>query len=259
MDKVEEMMITGDQVYSIDKSIPTPLYYQLLQIIKQQISSGDLKTGDTIPTEKELMELYHISRATVRQAVMQLVNEGYLRREKSKGTFVLPIPQKFRFMEGLHGFSADMRKRGIPYHNRVLEKAVIPANEKIAELLAIPVGEQVFFLKRLRYVADQPFLIDYHYIPYRLCEGIETRIEGDVSLYDTMEKDFNIQFHHGWREFEPIMPTSREDIELLGIYSTTSLLYVESLVYDSQGVPVDYFENKIHGKFVVDTVYTEKI
>lgn len=252
-------MMTGDQKYSIDKSIPTPLYYQLLQILKQQISSGELKPGETIPTEKELMDIYQISRATVRQAVMQLVNEGYLRREKSKGTFVLPLPQKFRFMEGLHGFSADMRRRGISYHNRVLEKTVMPANEKIAERLAIPVGEPVFFLKRLRIVADQPFLIDYHYIPYRLCEGIENRIEADVSLYDTLEKVYNIQFHHGWREFEPIMPTSREEIELLGIYSTTSLLYVESLVCDSQGMPVDYFENKIHGRFVVDTVYTEKI
>ncbi len=240
----------------INKSIPTPLYYQLLEILKKQIDSGDLKPGNAIPTEKELMDQFEISRATVRQAVLQLVNDGYLRREKSKGTFVTTPPSKFRFIEGLRGFSAEMKLHDIPYVSKVLEKAVIPANEKVAERLAIPVGELTFFTHRLRLVNDRPFLIDRHYVPYRLVPGIEEKIADNISLYSTLESDYKLLLHHGWREFEPVSSSSKEEIELLGIYSTTHLLYVESLLYDKDNMPIDYFEAKIHGKVTVNVMNT---
>jgi GntR family transcriptional regulator len=237
---------------AINKSIPTPLYYQLFQILKQQIDSGDLKPGDIIPTENEFVDKYDISRATVRQAILQLVNDGYLRREKSKGTFVTTPPSKFRFNEGLRGFSAEMKHYGIAYMSKVLEKEVIPANQKLAERLEIPEGELVFYLHRLRVVKSVPFLLDRHYVPYRLVPGIENHLKDNVSLYSILEHDYKLNLHHGWREFEPIRPASKKEIELLEILPTTQLLYVESVLYDMQNVPVDYFEAKIHGKFTVD-------
>jgi GntR family transcriptional regulator len=246
-------------VQAIDKTIPTPLYYQLNQILHRQIESGALSPGDAIPTEKELMERYGISRATVRQAVLQLVNDGYLRREKSKGTFVTTPPNKFRFMEDLRGFTMSLTKRGIPTYSKVLEKRVEPASRKVAERLALEVGEPVFFLKRVRNVNDRPILIDYHYVPYRLCPGIEQKIADNVSLYGLLQKDYGVDLHHGWREFEPVTPSSQEEIELLEIYATTSILYVESVIYSRQGVPMNYFENKIHGKFTVDTVSAAEV
>jgi GntR family transcriptional regulator len=238
----------------INKSIPTPLYYQLLQILKKQIDSGDLRPGDVIPTEKELMGQYQISRATVRQAVLQLVNDGYLRREKSKGTFVSTPPSKFRFIEGLRGFSAEMNRHGIPYVSKVLEKSVIAADERVSERLSISPGDMVFYMHRLRVVNDRPFLIDRHYVPYKLVPGIEARLADNVSLYSILENDYKLMLHHGWREFEPVNPSSKEEIELLEIYSTTHLLYVESLLYDKDNMPIDYFEAKIHGKFTVDVL-----
>lgn len=240
--------------YVIDKSIPTPLYYQLFQILKTQIDSGKLKPGDTIPTENELMEQYGISRATVRQAILQLVNDGYLRREKSKGTFVTTPPSKFRFIEGLRGFSAEMKQHGIVYESRVIEKDIIAANEKVANRLAIPKGEDVFYMHRLRVVKNVPFLLDRHYVPYKLVPGIEAKLGDNISLYSILEREYKLSLHHGWREFEPVSPSSKKEIELLEIYPKTHLLYVESVVYDKNNVPVDYFEAKIHGKFTVDVL-----
>lgn len=54
-----------------------PLYAQLEQILKQQIECGTYKKGDFLPTEKELMEKYELSRVTVRQAMTNLVQSGY--------------------------------------------------------------------------------------------------------------------------------------------------------------------------------------
>lgn len=68
----------------IDKSIPIPLYFQLKTLIMDEIKNGTYKVGNPIPTEKELSETFHISRTTVRQAITELVQEGWLYRIKAR-------------------------------------------------------------------------------------------------------------------------------------------------------------------------------
>lgn len=72
----------------IDRDVPIPAYYQLKQLIKQQIQQGDLKPGDQIPTEAEFCQRYNLSRTPVRQALQELVFEGLLVRTPGRGTFV---------------------------------------------------------------------------------------------------------------------------------------------------------------------------
>ncbi len=72
----------------IDKNSPIPIYYQLKQLIKKQVESGSFSAGDQLPTEQALSERYHISRAPIRQAFAELVQEGYIYRRSGQGTFV---------------------------------------------------------------------------------------------------------------------------------------------------------------------------
>ncbi len=72
----------------IDRNSPIPLYYQLKMLIKNKIEKGLYTPGDRIPTERALCEKYDISRAPVRQALSELVQEGYIRRQSGRGTFV---------------------------------------------------------------------------------------------------------------------------------------------------------------------------
>ena len=65
------------QNHSINKDIPIPLYYQVKQIILDEINNEGVKAGDAIPTEKTFCDIYGISRTTIRQAISELVNEGY--------------------------------------------------------------------------------------------------------------------------------------------------------------------------------------
>lgn len=71
----------------IKKSSPVPIYFQIEQGIREK-SKKELKPGDMIPSEREYAEKFQISRMTVRQAINNLVNEGYLERVRGKGTFV---------------------------------------------------------------------------------------------------------------------------------------------------------------------------
>ena len=63
-------------VGTLDKNSPIPLYFQLEEILKERIETGELQTGDLLSSEKELSEKYKISRPTIRQALRGLVSEG---------------------------------------------------------------------------------------------------------------------------------------------------------------------------------------
>ena len=65
-----------------------PLYIQLEQIIKSKILRGEFSPGDKIPTEKELCEIYKVSTITVRQAISNLVKDGFIVKKQGKGTFI---------------------------------------------------------------------------------------------------------------------------------------------------------------------------
>jgi len=76
----------------IDKTSETPRYSQLKAILKGKIRRGEFRVGDRIPPERELAELYDVSRITVTRAVRDMVLEGLLKREQGRGTFVSPRP-----------------------------------------------------------------------------------------------------------------------------------------------------------------------
>jgi GntR family transcriptional regulator len=243
----------------LDKKNPTPLYYQLQQIIKEGIEKGVWKTGETIPTELDLVERYGISRSTVRQAILTLVNDGYLRREKSKGTIVNSPADRMRFVGGLRSFSREMDLKGIPHFSRILDQKVLPADEVIAAKLDLNVGDKTYYLKRVRHVNDRPYLVDEHYLPYFLCPGIENKYKENTSLYRLLQIEYGFNLHHGQIDFEPISPPSKEVTDLLKVYSTTSLTLVERIVYSEQDVPLDYFKALIHGKFTIDVVNSTEL
>lgn len=73
----------------IDRNSPVPQYFQLQIWLVEQIEQGVFKPGDKIPTEAELVQLTGLARATIRQAVQNLVNMGHLIRKRKLGTFVL--------------------------------------------------------------------------------------------------------------------------------------------------------------------------
>ncbi|MFB0516466.1 MAG: GntR family transcriptional regulator [Candidatus Neomarinimicrobiota bacterium] len=72
----------------IDRDSPIPQYFQLQTWLMEQIEQGIFKPGDRIPTEEELSQMAGLARATVRQAIGNLVNMGLLNRKKRLGTFV---------------------------------------------------------------------------------------------------------------------------------------------------------------------------
>src|SRR6266571_1222568 len=214
---------------TIFRKSPLPRYYQLKEIMREKIRSGEWQPGDLIPSERELGEQYGISRMTARQAITELVNEGLFYREQGKGTFV---SQRKITQQLIHltGFTEDIRARGQRPGTKVLSATMHPADEETAEKLRINPGTLIFRLQRLRLADDEPLAIELSQISFKGCEGL---LEEDLehnSLYRLLEAKYGIALMEADQELEAGL-TGSEEAQLLKISVASPVLFTRRITY----------------------------
>lgn len=221
-----------------DKDAPVPLYYQLKEIIKEDIDKGRLVPGQPIMSERELGERYNISRMTVRQAVSELVNEGYLYRQHGKGTFVADLTIK-RSLLRLPGFSQDMSERGLKTRSRVLEAEELSAGLRLAKTLGIKAADKIYRVKRLRLVNNRPMALETTHLPAKLCPGLLEEDFSQGSLFNLLEKKYKLKLKNSHQVLEPVL-ASEEEANLLGIKKDHPVLVMEGTTFLTNGRPIEY-------------------
>ncbi len=109
----------------------SPLYAQIADDLREKIQSGIWKTGDKIPPELDLCELYNVSRITVRKAIDELVRENLLYRERAKGTFVRDWEEaEDEHFTLVRSFTNEMKELGKKAATLHAEVEVINADKK---------------------------------------------------------------------------------------------------------------------------------
>src|SRR5579859_4785033 len=173
---------------TLERSNPLPLYYQLKEVLKQQIRAGHLAPHTAIPSEPELVAQYHVSRATVRQALTELVNEGLLYRQHGRGTFVCEPRVQQRSISELTSLSEELRRRGKRPGGMLVVSELVRGTQTVREQLRLTDEEQVIRLERLRTANEVPVAYEVNYLPYPRAASIYQRAKevANGSLYNVM-------------------------------------------------------------------------
>ncbi len=230
---------------ALNKRLPIPLYHQLKSVILNAIQSGELQPEDRLPTENELAQTFGVSKITVRQALRELSDLGYVRREQGRGTFVARV----RLEQGpreLTGFTEEMRRHGLAACSRVLEWGVMPAGAVLADRLGIDAPSQVYFLKRLRIADGEPMGVQTAYVPLELAPGLPGEPMEDASLYEVIERRYGRRPSRA-REIHSAVLAEGEDAELLGVPAGTPALAAERITYLETGRPLEYVQSVMRG------------
>ena len=228
----------------IDHNHPLPLYYQLMQELRARIEQGEWKPGDLFPSERELCETYGISRMTVRQALAELVNDGLLRRDQGRGTFVAK-PKIRKRLSRLTSFTEDMRARGKQAGAQVLRLEMVPARPKVAVMLQIEVEQQVALIERLRLADGEPVGIECSHLFFDGCEAI-LREDLSGSLYRLLGERFGLVPTQAQEEIEAGACGSRE-VQILGIRRGEPVLLIRRRTLDQDQRPFEYVESVYRG------------
>ena len=213
----------------VNKSSPIPLYYQLKDIISELIEDEELKPNDPIPPERELCEYHGVSRMTVNKAIANLVNEGLLYREQGKGTFVAKPKEGYQ-LSRLLSFTEDMKAKGLQVDTRIISFQRKTATRKIQKALNLPEKDEVFEIKRLRLVSEEPYAIETAYLPVSICEGLTREKLDNKSLYDILRSEYGLRMDYAHQTIEAVIVDEYES-EILQVAQKSIALMLSRKTY----------------------------
>lgn len=237
----------------LKRGAPLPLYQQLKTAILREIQAERWRPGDRLPTEDALIKRFHVSKITVRQALRELAEMGYIRREQGRGTFVLHPPLEEGPRE-LTSFTGEMRGHGRVATSRVIVQDVVEAPADIASRLDIAAGARVFRLQRLRLADGEPMGLQTAYIPMALVPGIDLLSFVDASLYEVLAARYSLQ-PAAAREAHQAVPVPEDAAALLRVPAGSPALSAERLTTLADGRPLEYVHSIMRGdryKIVLD-------
>ena len=185
-----------------------PLYSQIEAIIKEQIERGDYVKGDIYPSEKILQETYSVSRITIRQAMNELVNAGYLKCSRGIGTIVV-FEKIDETLKHVISFTDEMKQHGITMNTSYCNIKSEKADKTIASKLKIKNGEECYKLTRVRCAKGFPIVYSITYLRkiHELPMEPEYYTE---SLYQFLREKYDIKIVKGKDTLEAIV--ADEDI-----------------------------------------------
>lgn len=224
----------------IDKNSPIPRYYQIAELLREQIAAGELPGGARLPSERELSEQLGVSRMTVRQALNYLQSDGLIEIHQGIGAFVASPKQTYDVFQ-LLGFSEEIARRGDSVESVVLEQGVVQPPARVAQQLVLEKGELTLKVMRLRKVNAEPVLLETSYVPAMLCAGIETSNFATSSLYALLEQQYGLQLQRAQQTMECVVANEYEQT-LFGIRAGTAMLLLEGVTYGERELPVEYFK-----------------
>ena len=228
----------------LDENSPLSLYYQLKNIIMDNIKNKVWETNTKIPTERELCEMYNVSRITVRQALKELENEGFLYRKQGKGTFV--TGHKFvQKLSQFYSFSKEIAKMGSVPSTKIISFKLIKAEPPIADKLNIEENEKVYAVKRLRLADNEPFAFEISYLVYKYAANLTEESIDELGLYNALKQDCGIVTSEAAETFEAVV-VNAEEAKYLEVNKKDAALHLERIT-SADGKIIEYCTSIIRG------------
>jgi len=224
----------------ISRDSPVPLHTQFRRYLLDLVEQGDLEPGVQVPRERELAERFGVSLAPVRQAILDLVKDGYFYRVRGKGTFVREekVEEKVAI---LGSFTESMRAKGLDASVHVIRRETSSPTPAIARQLRSR-GKVVRIVRRA--VLDgQPVALLEAFLPVKRFPELESAELEGRSLYAHLADRYGVVVSRA----ENVIEVARCDPEtagLLGVPPGSPELLVDGVTFDDRDEPVEY--SRVH-------------
>jgi DNA-binding GntR family transcriptional regulator len=221
----------------VDPNLFEPSYSQLVNIIQEQIASGNLRPGDRLPTETELCEYHGISPMTVHRAITILSKDGSITTKRGKGIFVKPMQfweAKFQL-----GKLQNIISQNDDTSVKILGLRIIPADSQVAAKMKINTGSKLIFIHRLIFWQAKPFLSHKEYLLYDPASPI---IESEMEV-TSLKGLFEGRNHQYFKNSELIINSVNledEEAKLLEAPANSAAFRLEHVFYDYNNHPVSW-------------------
>ncbi|MEH7148771.1 GntR family transcriptional regulator [Priestia megaterium] len=218
-------------------------YKEIADRLEKEIQRGKFDQTKKLPTEEEMIKEFEVSRNTIRKAVTQLVNRGYIYQVQGSGMFLREESvTDYINLGSLRGLTKDLKSKNV--ETKILSLHVVEADELTAKGLRCEPGTQLYYVKRLRIVDDEPFSIEISYFKKDVVPYLNEEIASS-SIYSYLIDDLklNIGFADKVINCEKI---GQESAELLHIDSFDPALIIENTVCLTNGTIFEWSKSIFH-------------
>ncbi|WP_090765780.1 GntR family transcriptional regulator [Bacillus sp. OK048] len=218
-------------------------YKEIADRLEQEIQVGLFDKTKKLPTEEELIKKFAVSRNTIRKAITQLVNRGYIYQVQGSGMFLREKSVKdYINLGSLRGLTKDLSSSFI--ETKILSLRMIEADEEKARQMSCEAGAKLYYVKRLRIVDQESFSIEISYFKKDIVPYLNEEI-AISSIYSYLINDLklNIGFADKVINCEKI---DEATASLLQINPQDPALIIENTVCLTNGTIFEWSKSIFH-------------
>ena len=134
--------------------MPKAIYMQIYKVLKERIEREVYEYQEMLPSENTLIQEFNCSRNTIRRAIGELVNDGYVQAMQGKGVrnIYQPSEQNTFVIGGIESFKESAIRNKKKARTEVLQFAELIVDEKIGKRTGFEVGEEIYYIQRIHYM-----------------------------------------------------------------------------------------------------------
>ncbi|MCQ8261240.1 GntR family transcriptional regulator [Streptococcus suis] len=215
-----------------------PLYLQLVDTLEIMIRDN-MEPNEKLFSERELTQVYGVSRITVRLALQELEKRGLVYKKHGKGTYVSEISNSAVDLSQAYSFTEQMRRIGKIPSTKILSFSTILVTDFIAQQLQISLGNQVFELERLRLADGIPMMLERTYVPVEIFPQLSKERLEELPLYEIFFEDYGQQIRLAEEEFYASIALDNE-ANLLRIPNSSPVLHLIRKTYNDRNRLIEF-------------------
>lgn len=199
-----------------------------------------LTANTRIPSERDLCEMWGVSRSTLRQAVDTLVSWGVLYRVQGSGVYVA-VSKKNRNMVGVDSMIGELRQQGIFLAKKIISARVIEATKQISRKLKVPLGRKVYEYIRVRTVDYVPSVMETTYIDCQQYPDFGEYYNEKTSM-DYIFRNIYHKKQDSGEEHISVTYASENEAQICEIKPGDPLFFTSGVIKDEKGIPITYYK-----------------
>src|SRR5712672_3649098 len=213
-----------------------PAYQRIQGVIRKRIEAGQLRTGDSVASERDLARIHLVSLMTARHALASLERDGVVERRRGIGTFV--SAPKIHFNK-LMSYTEQMASRSLTATSKILFAKVIYDEQEVMARLALPPNSGIIKLERLRHSSDEPFALETCYFSSEEFPNLLSLPLNRESLFKVLEREYQVELGYADEEIDATAADTRT-AELLSVSRGEPLMRIRQLIYSTKGKAITY-------------------
>lgn len=221
------------------------LFEEVREKIRNYIT--DFEENTSVGSERELSDLFKVSRPTIRKALKSLEEEGVIYKVPNIGYFKNHTEEKYvdHELETFIGFFEDARRQEKNVSSKIIQQTVITGDKDVAHKLQVSEDKEIFVLERLRFIEEEPICLVLTYVVLDRAPSLLSADFSKESLYQKLEEE-NIKLSKAHRSIEIKRPKINEQ-SLLNLAPQEPVMLFESLSFLEDGTPFEYTKSRYPG------------